>query len=298
MKRRIAPAIEFENRFRTEEDCIAYLRQMRWPKGFICPKCAHIDCYELTLRLYQCSSCGKQTSVTAGTIFHKTRIPLTVWFRVIFAMAQDKGGTSSTRVASYYGLSQKTAWLMLHKLRAAMAERNELTKLEGVIELDEAFINKEARKYQPEPGTETQILVMTEEENDHAGKIYVQVLNAATCANICDAVEFATVAEQKHSFKADGWHAHHVLKRMGHDSDVRPAPKEMGVKKLPWLHTFVSLLRRYLVGTYHGVSPKLLQLYLDEFAFRANRRFGQARIWQSLIRACSFAKPATLAELR
>lgn len=237
MKRRIAPAIEFENRFRFEEDCVAYLRQMRWPKGFICPKCTHAECYELTLRLYQCSSCGKQTSVTAGTIFHKTRIPLTVWFRVIFAMAQDKGGTSSTRVASYYGLSQKTAWLMLHKLRAAMAERNELTKLEGVIELDEAFINKEARKYQPESGTETQILVMAEEENDHAGKIYVQVLNAATCANIRDAVEFATVAEQKHSFKADGWHAHHVLKRMGHDSDVKPAPKKLGIQN------------------YHGCTP-------------------------------------------
>ncbi len=290
--------LEFEKRFREEEDCVVYLRRVRWPNGFICPKCGHVECYELNLRLYQCTLCKKQTSVTAGTIFHKTHLPLAIWFRVIFSVAQDKGGASSSRIASQFGLPQKTAWLMLLKLRTAMADRNELTKLEGIIELDEAFINKEARKYQPEPGTETKILVMTEEEHDHAGKIYVQVLNAATCANIRDAVEFATVAEQKHFFKADGLHAHHELRRMGHGSDMKPAPGKMGVEKLPWMHTFVSLLRRFLVGTYHGVSPKLLQLYLDEFAFRANRRFGQTKIWQSLIRACAFTKPVTLAELK
>ena len=225
--------LEFEKRFREEEDCVVYLRRVRWPNGFICPKCGHVECYELNLRLYQCALCKKQTSVTAGTIFHKTHLPLTIWFRVIFSVAQDKGGASSSRIASQFGLPQKTAWLMLLKLRTAMADRNELTKLEGIIELDEAFIIKEARKYQPEPGTETKILVMTEEEHDHAGKIYVQVLNAATCANIRDAVEFATVAEQKHFFKADGWSAHHELRRMGHGCDMKAALGKMELRNYP-----------------------------------------------------------------
>jgi len=164
-------------------------------------------------------------------------------------MAQDKGGTSSCRVASQFGIQQKSAWAMLHKLRAAMRD---------------------------------------------AGRIFAEVCPAATSANIKSLVEFATVAGEKHSFKADGWHAHHVLRRMGHDSDVKAAPGILGIGKLPWLHTFISLLRRY---TYHGVRPYLLQLYLDEFTFRANRRFGQSRIWQSLIRACCHAKPFKIADL-
>jgi len=289
--------LEFEKLFRTEEPCIKYLRNSRWPNGFVYPKCEGILYSELSNGLFQCKGCRKQTSVTAGTIFHKTHIPLTIWFRVIYAIAQDKGGTSSTRVASQFGIQQKTAWFMLHRLRTAMLERNELTKLSGVIELDEAFINKEARKYQPEPGTETQILILVEEVDDHAGKIAVHICPAATSANIKMFVEDVTVPKKKHKFKTDGWHAHHVLRRMGHDADIQPLPGKLGSEKLPWLHTFVALIRRFLVGTHHGVSPKYLQLYLDELAFRANRRFNQRNIWKSLIRACSSAKPTKLAEL-
>jgi len=97
--------LEFEKRFREEEDCVVYLRRVRWPNGFICPKCGHVECYELNLRLYQCALCKKQTSVTAGTIFHKTHLPLTIWFRVIFSVAQDKGGASSSRIASQFSCS-------------------------------------------------------------------------------------------------------------------------------------------------------------------------------------------------
>lgn len=292
-----ANLLDFESYFSTEEQCVEYLVKARWADGFICPRCQHKRFTALSNRLFQCKGCHKQTSVTAGTVFHKTHIPLRIWFRVIYAVAQDKGGASSTRIAAQFGIQQKTAWSMLHRLRAAMQERNELTKLKGEIELDEAFINKEARKYQPEPRTETQLLVMVEEVEDHAGKIIFHVCPAATSANIKMTVEDYTVAKQKHKFKADGWHAHHVLRKMGHDADIQPLPGKLGCEKLPWLHTFISLLRRFLVGTYHGVSPKLLPLYLAEFTFRANRRFGEARIWQSLIRACSFTKPFKFAEL-
>lgn len=289
--------LEFEDRFSTEEDCVSHLIQVRWPDGFICPKCQSRNHKQLSEKLFQCYSCKKQTSVTSGTIFHKTHLPLRVWFRVIYSVAQDKGGTSSSRIASQFGIQQKSAWAMLHKLRFAMRDRNELIKLRGEIELDEAFFNKEARKRQPEPGTETQVLIMVEEKDGHAGRIFAEVCPAATCANIEGLVEFATVYGEKHKFKSDGLHAHNVVRRMGHDLDMKPAPGILGIEKLPWLHTFISLLRRYLVGTYHGVSPSLLQLYLDEFTFRANRRFNHSRIWPSLIRACCFAKPVKIAEL-
>jgi transposase-like protein len=288
---------EFENMFKTNEDCIEYLTQVRWPEGFICPRCELSNYGKLSASLYQCKICRKQTSVTSGTIFHKTHIPLYIWFRVIYMVAEDKGGTSSTRIAKQFGIQQKSSWLMLHKIRAAMQARNELTKLEGVIELDQAFFNTEARKYQPEPKTETKIVVLAEERNNHAGRLQVQLCREATSANIRRTVLETTKSGIKHKFKTDGWKAHWVLPRMGHDADIQALPGAEGSKKLPWVHTFVSLMRRFLVGTYHGVSPKLLLLYLDEFVFRANRRFNQCGIWPSLVRACVFAQPVTFAEL-
>lgn len=289
--------LELEKQFKTDEDCIEHLAKVRWPDGFVCPKCELSVYCKLSSRLYQCNICRKQTSVISGTIFHKTHIPLLIWFRVIYLVAEDKGGISSTRIARQFGIQQKTAWLMLHKIRVAMQARNELTKLKGTIELDEAFFNGEARKNQPDPKTETQIIVVVEERDDHAGKLHVQLCPEATSANIRRTVLETTKPGQKHQFKTDGLNAHWVLRRMGHDADIQALPGKEGSKKLPWVHTFISLMRRFLVGTYHGVSPRLLLLYLDEFVFRANRRFNQSGVWPSLIRACVFAQPVTFAEL-
>jgi hypothetical protein len=291
--------LEFEDMFKTEKDGMGYIRETRWPNGFLCPNCGHDDGYELTTRyLIQCTVCRKQTSVTAGTIFEKTHLPLRIWFRMIYAVAQDKGGASSSRLAAQFGIPQKTAWLVLHKIRTAMASRNKVVQLAGAIELDEAFFNKEARKNQPAPKTETQVLVMVETEGERAGDIVMQVIEAANRDTIRDIVEERTAKEERHLFKTDGWSAHWVLKHMGHDLDIRPLPGTLSVEKLPWLHTFVSLARRFLMGTYHGVSPNMLQLYLDELCFRVNRRFRQSTICESLLRACIFTLPTSLAELK
>lgn len=292
--------LEFEKCFDTEEKCISYLRKLRWPKGFICPNCGHDDGYELSARpLIQCTVCHRQTSVTAGTIFDKTHKPLTVWFRMIYSVAQDKGGASSSKLAKQFGIPQKTTWHMLNKIRTAMGRRNEQTiQLSGSIEIDEGFFGKEARKCQPEPDTQTQVLVMVESEGERAGDIVMKVIDSATRDDIREVVERYTAKEEKHSFTADGAHAHWVLKHMGHDADIQPLPGKKGVQKLPWLHTFMSIARRFLWGTYHGVSPKMLQLYLDELCFRVNRRFRESTICESLLRACTFTLPVTYAELK
>lgn len=297
MKRLSMTLLELEKQFKTDEDCIEYLTKVRWPDGFVCPKCELSNYSKLSSRLYQCNTCRKQTSVISGTIFHKTHIPLYIWFRVIYLVAEDKGGVSSTRIARLFGIQQKTAWLMLHKIRTAMQARNELSKLKGRIELDEAFFNREARKYQSEPKTETQVIVLVEEKDDHAGKLQVQLCPEASAVNIRRTVLETTKSGQKHQFITDGWTAHRELLRMGHEADIQALPGKEGSKKMPWVHTFISLMRRFLVGTYHGVSPRLLLLYLDEFVFRANRRFSQSGIWPSLVRACVFTQPMTFAEL-
>lgn len=289
---------EFEKLFQTEEDCIGYIRETRWPNGFICPNCGHDDGYELATRyLIQCTVCRRQTSVIVGTIFEKTHMSLTTWFRMIYAIAQDKGGASSTRLANQFGIPQKTAWHMLHKIRTAMGNRNKLTQLGGNIELDEGFFCKEARKYQPVPMTKTQVLVMVESEGERAGDIVMKVIDSASRDDIREVVNHYLQDEQ-HYFTTDGAHAHWVLKSMGHKVDIKPSPGRIAVERLPWMHTFMSLARRFLMGTYHGVSPKMLQLYLDELCFRANRRFQQSSICQSLLRACIFTLPITSAELR
>jgi transposase-like protein len=291
--------LEFEEFFADEENCIAALKELRWPHGFVCPNCQHDVGYALARHhLTQCTVCDRQTSVTAGTMFEKTHMPLVIWFRMIYEVAQDKGGASSTKLAKRFGIPQKTAWHMLHKIRTAMASRNQKIQLGGDIELDEAFFNREARKYQPAPRTETQVLVMVETEGDRAGEVFMQVIDAASRDNIRDIVNEHVVDEARHRFAADGWHAHWVLKSMGHDVDIEALPGKQSVEKLPWVHIMISLTRRFLVGTYHGVSPKSLQLYLDEFVFRMNRRFRENTIFESLLRACVFKLPTTYAELK
>lgn len=299
MKQDYEKALEWEKYFSSEENCVAALKELRWPNGFVCPNCGHDDGYELSRNdLTQCTSCRRQTSPTAGTILEKTHMPLTIWFRMMYEVAQDKGGASSSKLAKRFGIPQKTAWHMLLKIRTAMGSRNKRIQLGGDIELDEAFFGREARKNQPAPDTETQVLVMVETEGDRAGDVIMQVIPEASRDEIRDVVSKHTPDDEQQRFSADGWPAHWVLKSMGHEVDIQPLPGKLGVEKLPWVHTFISLVRRNLMGTYHGVSPKMLQLYLDEIVFRMNRRFRESTIFESLLRACIFALPTTYAELK
>jgi len=140
-------AIQFQDRFRSEADCEFAILKARWPQGFRCPNCGHDDAYELSgRRLFQCTVCRHQASVTAGTIFHGTKIPLRNWFWMIYEVAQDKGGGSSSRLARQLGMYQKTVWHILQKIRHAMGRRDEGITLGGLIELDEAIIGPHARK--------------------------------------------------------------------------------------------------------------------------------------------------------
>jgi transposase-like protein len=314
--------LEFQNQFRTEEDCLDVLEKLRWPKGFICPNCQHDEGYRLTYRrLYQCAVCRKQTSVTAGTIFHKTRIPLLHWFWIIFLMCQDKGGASASRITSLLGMHYKTAWHLLQKIRHAMARRDEMITLAGYIELDEAVIGPHARKtgrqrtHQTEVNREPrkkflgrkprngrrrksqiEVLVMVERENAHAGNVVMRTIYRTTRDDIREVVEDRV--EPKQWFKTDGCQAHDVLRSMGHklEWDAMSGPK--GSEELPVVHRAISLLKRSLMGTYHGVSRPYLQRYLDEFAFRFNRRDNESNLWKSALTAAALALPMTYAELK
>ena len=133
--------IEFQEQFPNEEACWKALRLVRWPHGFECPHCGHRKSYPIARRrLEQCQSCRHQASLTAGTIFHKTRVPLRVWFLGIFFVARHKQGISALQFQRDTGLgSYQTAWSLLHKVRSALWHRAE-HRLRGWVEADEAYV--------------------------------------------------------------------------------------------------------------------------------------------------------------
>lgn len=312
--------IEFQDQFRTEDDCLQFIEKLRWPKGFRCPNCDHDFGYRLnTRRLIQCAVCRRQTSVTAGTIFHKSRTPLRHWFWMIFQIAQDKGGASSVRLAKQLGMFQSTVWNQLHKLRHAMQRRDEGISLAGFIELDEAIIGPHARKTgrqkekqggprlktlgkrkagRKKRKTQTEVIIMVERENGMAGNIAMKVVYKTTHDDVREAVG-QLVEDNRQSFKSDALQSNFAVRSLGHKLlAMKLGGSDLACEELPVVHRAISLLKRYLMGTYHTVSSRYLQRYLSEFSFRWNRRSSERSLWLSMLRAACFALPMTYAELK
>ncbi|MDR3348976.1 MAG: IS1595 family transposase [Acidaminococcales bacterium] len=153
--------LEFMERFGTEDACREYIYQKRWPDGFVCPKCGHTKHFNIKSRnKYQCKACAHQTTATAGTIMDKTRTPLTKWFVAMYLVAEGKRGFSAMALKKKIGVSYLTAWTMLKKIRAAMADRDSKCTLDGVVEMDEGFFGGSAEGGKRGRGTEkTAVLV-------------------------------------------------------------------------------------------------------------------------------------------
>ena len=139
MQQKTLSLLQFQKKFGTEKACQKQLFRLRWPEGFKCPRCGHAEAYfHRTRHLYQCKSCGYQASLTAGTVFHKTRTPLTKWFWLIWLMGRQKSGVSMLSMQRMLEIkSYKTIWIMGHKIRQAMADRDAYYKLAGLIEMDD-----------------------------------------------------------------------------------------------------------------------------------------------------------------
>ena len=136
--------LEWQDKFPDDKACREYLFDQRWPNGFVCPKCQGTKYWTVqrsgrTAPVYECAACGHQASVTAGTIFHRTKVALRVWFMAIFHIAVDKRGKSALALSRELGLPYVTAWLMHHKIQQAMTERNSRYQLGGLLELDDAY---------------------------------------------------------------------------------------------------------------------------------------------------------------
>ena len=133
------PLGAFMKQFSTEAQCREYLVGLRWNSGYVCPKCGSRHAYRLANGRHQCATCCHQVSATAGTVLHKTHMPLTQWFLAFYFVCQDKRGISAVQLAAMIGTTYKTAWFMLKRIRIAMGQRDEAHQLDGVIEFDDAY---------------------------------------------------------------------------------------------------------------------------------------------------------------
>lgn len=272
---------EFLEQFKNEDDCWNYIYEIRWPNGFVCPKCRERDKYWLTdHKLIHCSSCGHQTSVTGGTIFHGTRKPLLLWFHIMWWVVAQKTGASVNNLMDFMGFgSYETAWSWLQKLRRAMV-RLERDRLSGEVEVDETYIGgKEIGKGKQGRGSETKILVIvaTECHGKQIGRVWFKCVPDSSIENLEQFVN--ENIEPGSKVITDGWSGYNFL--IGsptYNHEVKPilSSKKQAHELLPHVHLVDSLVKRWINGTHQGkISPKYLSYYLDEFAFRFNRKLSK-----------------------
>jgi transposase-like protein len=288
---------QFQRRFRTEADCRRYLFKLRWPEGFHCPACGRHEFYDLPKRnLCQCKACGRQTSVTAGTVMHRTRTPLRTWFWALFLLAHDKRGLSALQLSKKLEVSYYVAWTMLHKIRRAMAQRDATYDLKGVLEMDDAFFGSGAGCGKRGRGTKRTKVVVEASTHGKAVKFarmhVIEHLDRKTVHQIIQ----EDVAP-KQTIKTDGWWAYDVIATDGHHHIPKAYLDPKDDQHLRWVHILISNAKAFLLGTFHGIGKKHLQSYLDEFCYRFNRRAWEGQIFDHLVTACANSTGITFSEL-
>ncbi|MDR3410859.1 MAG: IS1595 family transposase [Formivibrio sp.] len=271
--------LELEQRFNREEACAEYLAALRWPGGWVCPRCAGAEAWPIRRNRWRCDQYRYEMSVTAGTIFQDSHVPLTIWFRAMWQVTSQKNGISALGLQRVLGLgSYKTAWAMLHKLRRAMV-RPGRERLSGSVEADETYLGgleEGVRGRQTE--SKALIVVAAEEDGKGIGRIRMQrIPDASARSLVCFVEESVEPGSVVHT---DGWLGYEPLQARGYIHQVtflrgqQKSPSEL----LPRVHRVISLLKRWLLGTHQGaIGHHHLDDYLDEFTFRFNRRTSASR---------------------
>lgn len=290
---------ELERRFSTDEACRQYLASLRWPEGFVCPGCQGRQAWGMSRGLWLCQQCRRQVSVTAGTIYQDSRLPLTLWFRAMWYVTSQKNGASALGLQRVLGMgSYQTAWAWLHKLRRAMV-RPGRDRLSGVVEVDESYVGG------PKPGKRGRgaagkalVLIAAQQEGARIGRIRLLPIADASAESLEAAVRGAV--EPGSTICSDGWRGYGSLPEAGYPHQVVRPEGEVGENLLPRCHRVASLLKRWLLGTHQGaVSHRHLAYYLDEFTFRFNRRTSRSRgkLFYRLVQQALQIEPHPYAEL-
>ena len=271
--------MELEQRFSDEAACRAYLAALRWPDGFVCPGCGVRDGLAIRRHLWRCGACRRETSVTAGTIFQASKLPLTLWFRAMWQVTSQKHGMSALGLQRVLGLgSYKTAWAMLHKLRRAMV-RPGRDRLRGTVEVDETYWGGEEEGVIGRKTHEKALIAVAAEaagQSKAIGRIRLRHIPDTKRKTLHGFITEAV--EPGSTVTTDGLNAYCELKGYVHDRHVQRHQSADAEHLLPRVHRAASLLKRWLLGTHQGaIAHEHLDDYLDEFTFRFNRRTSASR---------------------
>jgi hypothetical protein len=289
--------IEFQQRFPDEAACVAYLFAARWPDGFVCPSCGKTKAWQLQTKAWtwECAGCGKQTSVTAGTIMHHSKLPLTTWFWAAYLMATHSNGISALQLQRQLALgSYKTAWLLCAKLRRSMVAPGR-APLRGLVEVDETEIACRS-KHDPLTGgggrsRQGKILIVgaVEVQDGGAGPGRIRLIEIANYSAASLHAVLAAELAPGATAKTDGLPSYAGAPGLHHDPHV--VGKMAAHIVLPWVHRVFSNLKVWALGVYHGLRRKHVQSYLDEFVFRFNRRRTRHAAFRSLLGIAASHQP-------
>lgn len=261
--------LDFIRRFPDDEACWRYLVQSRWPDGFRCPD-GSPGSFIKTRKLFQCRN-GHQWSVTAGTIMHRTKIPICKWFWGAYLVTTHTPGMSALQFSRQMGLRYETAYMMLQKLRAGMVNPKR-DKLHGRIEVDETYLGgKQAGPGGRGARGKALIVGAVEVVADHAGRVRLRKIPNASGDQLLQFIRDHIGLGS--AIITDGWKGYQGVGKFGYQHSIVESFSSTHVaRQLPRIHRVFGNLKAWLIGTHHGVSPKHLQAYLNEYTFRFNRR--------------------------
>ena len=270
--------IEFDEMFKTEQDCIDYLTSIRWPQGFECPTCGSIRTWEKSKKRFECIDCHTETTVTNGTIFHKSTKPLRIWFHAIWWIVAQKNGVSAKGLMKVLGLgSYRTSWTWLHKFRRLMVLSGR-SKLQGIVEVDEVLLGgKKSGKRGRGAEGKSLIAVAVEIKGRKTGRVRLAKIPDASSKSLNGFIE--SNVKKPSTIITDEWPSYNKLESMGYTHKTQKATaKDEDEEVLPNVHRIASLLKRWLLGTHQSyVNKNKLGYYLDEYVFRYNRRTSKSR---------------------
>ena len=272
--------LELEKRFATNGACRDYIFNLRFPNGFVCPACGSPEYWEQTRDRITCSKCLHECSSLNGTLFHKTHLPLTLWFRAAWWITNQKQGVNALGLQRALGIgSYRTSWMLLQKLRTAMV-RPHRDLLKGNVEVDEIWLGGMGTVGKKMRINKRLVLTCVENDGGRIGRIRMKLIPNTSADTLCSGIQQFVAAGS--TIETDGWPAYLSIAEHGYKHIRRVTPESrVDIREqniLPKVHRVASLFKRWVLGTYQGkIDTKHLPAYLDEFVFRFNRRTSKSR---------------------
>lgn len=291
--------LEFTQKFSDEKACEEHLIHLRWKEGFTCPKCNHSEAMlvhathrrdaERRVPLFECKQCHRQTSVTSGTIFHKSKTPLYKWFLAIYLVSNDKRGISAKTLQRHIGVSYDTAWHMLNKIRNAMAERNAKYKLEGIVQVDDFYLGGKSKGKRGRGTAQSPMVIGVSLKKGKPQYCFIEEIEDLSKNSILPVLQRNLGSDVV--LETDGnWSYGASAKELDIPHLVTLSSDEHAHETFQWLDTMISNLKAFTDGTYHG-RERLKRLYAAEFTYRLNRRHMGHRLVERLLNTCALATP-------